>query len=280
MKELSKRLLAASLWRALGRRNLVRLGRFLSIEGRLDLNGGVHDHGEPLVREVVTKHSRGDAPLKALDVGAHTGQWTEALLAACERAHREVDVYLFEPSSATYRELQKRFERHAHRGRLTFERLALSRAPGTGSLHVVHELAGSSSLHEGELAGAGRERVELSTVDDYAEQKGLDHIDLVKIDAEGHDLEVLAGARSLLTRRRIEVVQFEYNIRWVDSRHYLRDAFEMLVPLGYALGKVTRKGIEFYAGWHPEMETFREANYLACTPSWVKLFPRIRWWNV
>jgi len=75
------------------------------------------------------------------------------------------------------------------------------------------------------------------------------------------------------------MLQFEYNHRWVFSRHFLRDAFEFMRPLGYEIGKVTPKGIEFYAGWHPELETFREGNYLACRAEWVNRFPRIEWWN-
>lgn len=30
---------------------------------------------------------------------------------------------------------------------------------------------------------------------------------------------------------------------------------------------------------HPELESFREGNYVACQESWVARFPRIPWWN-
>jgi len=84
----------------------------------------------------------------------------------------------------------------------------------------------------------------------------------------------------MLEAHRIQVLQFEYNQRWIDSRHYLKDAFELLEPLGYKLGKITPRGIEFYPQWHFELETFREGNYLACLSEHVDLFPQIRWWNL
>jgi hypothetical protein len=47
--------------------------------------------------------------------------------------------------------------------------------------------------------------------------------------------------------------------RWVHARRYLRDAFTFADALGYQLGKVTPRGIEFYEAWHPELESFRRA---------------------
>ena len=43
--------------------------------------------------------------------------------------------------------------------------------------------------------------------------------------------------------------------------------FELVQPIGYKLGKVTPKGIEFYEAWDPELETYREGNYVACRPA-------------
>ena len=119
----------------------------------------------------------------------------------------------------------------------------------------------------------------LTTLDAYAAQKGIEHFGLVKIDAEGHDLRIIEGAGNLLRGGKIDVVQFEYNRRWIDARSYLRDAFELMAPLGYRVGKVTPKGVEFYEAWHPELETYCEGNYVSCRPDWVRAFPQVTWWN-
>lgn len=70
--------------------------------------------------------------------------------------------------------------------------------------------------------------------------------------------------------------QFQYNHRWIHARAFLLDAFELLTPLGYRLGKLTPFGVEFYPHWDPELETFVEGNYIACSaraPGCCRRFP-------
>ena len=107
------------------------------------------------------------------------------------------------------------------------------------------------------------EDVATTTLDEYAGGAGLNDIALVKIDTEGHDLAVLRGAERLLAQQRIGVAQFEYNSRWIGARSYLYDAFNLLDPAGYRLGKLTPRGVEFYPGWDADLETFVEGNYVA-----------------
>lgn len=129
------------------------------------------------------------------------------------------------------------------------------------------------------LVGATTEEVATTTLDAYADHAALDQITLVKIDTEGHDLAVLRGARKLLAEHRILAAQFEYNHRWIAARSYLRDAFELLVPLGYCLGKLTPRGVEFYPGWDADLETFVEGNYVACVPQVAGRLPSVVWWK-
>jgi hypothetical protein len=138
---------------------------------------------------------------------------------------------------------------------------------------------GINSLHPRAEGSAKQETVNLNTADQYCQEMGIQHVHLMKIDAEGHDFAVLEGARTMLEKRAIGVVQFEYNALWIESRHYLKDAFAMLQPLGYSLGKVTPGGIEFYPAYHFELESFCEGNYLACREEWVPRFPQVKWWK-
>ena len=101
----------------------------------------------------------------------------------------------------------------------------------------------------------------------------------MKIDAEAHDMEILHGGRQMLKNRAIRALQFEYNHRWILSRHYLKDAFDFLIPFGYSIGKITTHGVEFYSGWNQELESFREGNYLAVLSDCSDQFPAIDWWN-
>ena len=115
---------------------------------------------------------------------------------------------------------------------------------------MVAPAAGTNSLYPVPGASqAAQENVVTITLDSYADQSGVARFALVKIDAEGHDLAVLHGARALLAEHRITVAQFEYNHRWILARFFLRDAFEFLLALGYRVGKLTPRGVEFYPGW-------------------------------
>ncbi len=90
----------------------------------------------------------------------------------------------------------------------------------------------------------------------------LDVIHLLKSDTEGHDMEVITGALPLLKEGRIAVHQFEYNHRWIFSKHFLKDVFDAAEGLPYHIGKICPNDIEVYDKWYPEHERFFEANYV------------------
>lgn len=281
MGRLWRKIIVDTLWVAVGRRNLVRLGRLLSNEGRLDVTNKMASNGEMLVQAVALRHAASGRPALIFDVGANVGEWTLAMLNTAGTTRRETQIHSFEPCSGTFALFQRNIGPAAFAdGRVVAVQSALSNANGTALLNVVADGLGTNSLH---ADSAGKhshpETIQLATLDSYCRDTDIGHILLVKIDTEGHDMNVLHGAAEMLGAGRIDMLQFEYNHRWVFSRHFLRDAFEFMKPLGYEIGKVTPKGIEFYAGWHPELETFREGNYLACRKEWVERFPRVRWWN-
>ena len=192
-----------------------------------------------------------------------------------------IGLHAFEPASATVATLRKNLATELPALPVVINQCALSNdASGTRKLHVVHENAGVNSLLAGDFTpSAYTETVSVTTLDDYSTTAGITKVLLLKIDTEGNDHNVLLGARGLLTHGAIEVIQFEYNYRWIYARKYLRDVFELAADVGMAVGKVTPSGIEFYSEWHPELETFVEGNYLLCRPEWRTRFPAIEWWG-
>jgi FkbM family methyltransferase len=218
--------------------------------------------------------------VNVVDVGANKGQWSIAMLTTAERAGRIADLRLhaFEPSLYTFGLLSEVLSNR----RAYLYREALSDVPGSAILHVVAPAAGTNSLYcvPDLPIEAATEEVTTTTLDSFARRAGMGRLTLVKIDAEGHDIVVLRGARRLFAEQRISVVQFEYNHRWIHGRFFLRDAFEMLEPLGYRIGKLTPRGVEFYPGWDPELETFIENNYVACLEAIAEKLPSVSWWKV
>lgn len=75
---------------------------------------------------------------------------------------------------------------------------------------------------------AVEKEITTTTLDGYAEASGIDHIHLLKIDTEGHELEVLRGASGLLQQKQIDLIQIEFNEMNVISRVFFRDFAETL----------------------------------------------------
>jgi FkbM family methyltransferase len=266
--------------RVAGRRQVVRGARFVYRRACLDVPNDMRTNGELWLQRQVLGLSEPGQTLTVVDAGANVGRWSAGMLGAARQAGRlgDLDLHAVEPSSYTFERLSQMLARQP----VSLVRLALSEQSGTSTLHVLAPGAGVNSLHRppGAPAGATCEEVPTLTLDDYAGNARLERIGFVKIDAEGHDLAVLRGARELLDAQRITIAQFEYNHRWVYGRFFLRDAFELLQPAGYRIGKLTPKGIEFYPAWDAELETFVESNYIACTEWAAQRLPSVQWWKL
>lgn len=66
------------------------------------------------------------------------------------------------------------------------------------------------------------------TLDSFATQQNITHIDLLKIDAEGNELAVLQGAQRLITQQKIDIIQFEFNEMMAYSHTHFLDFVELL----------------------------------------------------
>jgi len=169
-----------------------------------------------------------------VDVGASRGSWSREVL----RIRPDARVFASELSEPT-RELLRR----TLPGAVVLEGL-LDRE---GEVEVKHYPDDDrlTSVHDyPHPLAAERRRERVTTGDRVAAEHGIERIDLLKIDAEGADLAVLRGFGKMLGAGRIRVVQFEYGYASVLARGFLLDFFELLEPLGYAIGEVHRHGVE------------------------------------
>ncbi|MBS9475706.1 FkbM family methyltransferase [Ancylobacter radicis] len=145
-----------------------------------------------------------------VDVGANIGLFT---LKAAPHAARVVAV---EPGEAAGSQLASNIALNGF-GHVTVVRKALSDAPGKAAL--FHNPLGDdpqafSLLSDG--SDAGSELVELTTLDLLVAEQKLARVDCIKIDVEGAEGQVLAGATQTLERDRPTVI-FEMNCPTLDK---------------------------------------------------------------
>jgi FkbM family methyltransferase len=290
------------------------LGHFAALcgdaEARLDF--GRADAGTLAPRlAVYYKHSwqRRESSGALYDVGANLGDVSDHLIAAfapgirCHRFQRSVNltghreacafwvwpVVAFEPNPETHAALVARaaLERwdlaqfEAVQAALTSALPA--RAPGAaGGATARFYSAGGQGDQQGALGSAAGEtqayfEVPLTTVDAFRAGRGEadDPVFLLKVDAEGFDGNVLAGARAALRTHRVKFVVAEYNSKWrtvIDAATgepawSLRSIAAWMLDLGYECHLLTPDFmIPLFADyWQDAYEFWAFSNFL-CAP--------------
>jgi FkbM family methyltransferase len=181
---------------------------------------------------------RNPAPV-IFDVGAHVGETAARYRALFPGAW----IHSFEPSPASVERLAA-----ACRGdeRVEVHAAAVSDATGTSKLHlnrasVTNSLLASDGRAEnywglGLLDSEGEVTVATLALDDFCRDRRIEHVDVLKIDVQGAEYAVLAGAKGLLERHAIDVIYMEMIMapHYVGQRkyhHYLTS----LDALGYEL---------------------------------------------
>jgi FkbM family methyltransferase len=142
------------------------------------------------------------------DVGANVGHYALAVKSVCPQSK----IIAFEPQPITFQTLQKKC---AHTD-VICENKALSESIGTAKLYEIAGQASSSvaSLTESTLQTFGSSgevyEVATETIDRYCEANRIEQIRFLKIDTEGHDIDVLKGAKDMLASGCIDIIEFEF----------------------------------------------------------------------
>jgi FkbM family methyltransferase len=244
------------------RRWLWRAGRKLYMMARRDEPNDMATNGELRLQRLVVRKVRPGSQLVVFDVGARIGEWSRALVEASRERERELSLHVFEPVPDSRSQLQEALRTQIESGSALVNDCAVSDQSTVLPLYVPHFTGGTSTLHaDSTVAYEQVIEVQTTTLDEYCRRHAIDQIDLVKVDTEGNDLRVIRGAADLLAYGRIGVIQFEYNYRWIHSRTYLKDVFDLVRNLPYRVAKVCGPALEIYMDWDPELERFFETNY-------------------
>jgi FkbM family methyltransferase len=144
----------------------------------------------------------------ALDIGANLGIVTLTMAKAVGKAGV---VYAFEPNPRLQSLLSRSIERNALLN-VHLHNVALGDRPDILSLHVPSDNFGQGSLvFHSDNSQASHHVVKVERLSDIIERERLTSIRMIKIDVEGFEQKVLAGAEETLKGIRPDLIVFESN---------------------------------------------------------------------
>jgi FkbM family methyltransferase len=166
------------------------------------------------------------------DVGGHFGETVRQIFETFASTH----VFSFEPSAHSFEILKKNtagFNCECHHLALgsrvgTIEVEVSDDAIHSGMNSMINRTEGKSSLR--------KETFLVSTIDAFCSENNVKHIDYLKIDTEGYDLEVVFGAEAMLRAGKIDFVQVEVSMNPTNAFHISGDKVKShMEALGYVL---------------------------------------------
>src|SRR4051794_8529055 len=156
-----------------------------------------------VLRELL-KRAPDFAPEIIFDVGANVGQSVEEFREAYPRS----TIMAFEPVPAAFEELERTVQ---HDERVLAFNVGLSRAPGELTMTANGRSTGNRVVQQrGRTDGVIS--VPMLSGDQFCAEQNVRNLDFLKVDAEGHDAEVLAGFSGMLRAKQIEYVQVEVSL--------------------------------------------------------------------
>ena len=200
------------------------------------------------------------AGMTVLDIGAHHGLYS---LLAAKRVGRNGRVRSFEPSPRERKSFKRNLRINGFRN-VQIESFALGSSAGRAELFLVEgaeDVCNSLRPPAAEVTTT-KVSVEVRPLDEYLQRQKIEKVDFIKLDVEGAELEVLRGAKRLLSSAERPMILAEVQ----DIR---------TAPWGYRAEEIIRHLEELGFGWYGLSEagslialdttaTSYDGNYVAC----------------
>lgn len=170
-----------------------------------------------LIRQVPAK-------ARIVDVGFHLGGFSRRVL----KHHPGAEILAFDPTGRAWESWKRLFQKG---GRVKFFRWAVSDHEGRGRFHDSGDECASLARRSPNAKTCKVRIRRLDHIPEIAEEP----VSLLKIDAEGFDLNVLEGATRLLRKKWFRIILFEYADGWVANRRFLAEAARFLGDHKYQL---------------------------------------------
>ena len=221
-------------------------------------SGSGWDSGES---RVAAKILTGTASPVVVDAGANMGDWTRSVRKRL--GHGDGRWILIEPVA----ELAEALHSIPN---VEVINCAIGERDEIMPLYVPNRPSGWMSLHQRNDSFAKGEEfsqrdVPVRRLDEILPELGIDRVDCLKMDLEGHELFALRGLAGYLAAHKVKALCFEFGSGNVNSRTFFRDFWELLTPLGFRLYRIAPGGrVIAIPDYEERLESFRGvSNYVA-----------------
>ena len=175
------------------------------------------------------------------DVGANTGQSARGFA----RFWPEARIHSFEPVPRTFAKLAEAARDMPH---VTVHNLGLGRLSGPAEMTDLPQSVQNRITPPTD--GLPTQTVQIQRGVDFCEARGIKRISYLKIDTEGHDLEVLRGFAGMF--KRVDFVQVEAGMNPHNKPHVpYGQLSDFLLKRGFYLFYIFEQVMEFKQGGRP-----------------------------
>ncbi len=260
-----KKKIASLLKRNAGKKKMQKIYEALfhfSLTGMNYGNGGdFKESGELNILKFIKNYFKNENALTVFDVGGNVGNYSKSL---SDFFGNNTTIHAFEPSKKTF---ERFIETTSHMPNIIPNNFGFSDTENSLLLYTNSECSGLASVYQRNLVHFGismdkSEEIKLSTIDNYCKNNNIDRIHFLKLDIEGHELNVLKGAEQMINNKKIDFIQFEFGGCNIDSRTYSQDFFYLLKDK-YKIYRILKDGLFEISEYKETYEIFVTVNYLA-----------------
>jgi len=205
-----------------------------------------------------------ESGMTILDVGAHHGYYS---LLASRAVGLGGKIIAFEPSPRERLRLQEHLQLN-NCTNVQVEAFALEAVEDEKELFLVNGAEDyCNSLRPPAVnAGTTTIKVNTTTLDRFLHRHNIDTVDFIKMDVEGAELNVLNGAKKLLTRKQRPVLLVElYDMRTAPWGYAAKEVVQLLAECGYLWYEIRLDGsLAFVKATHERFDD--DANLVAIPP--------------